>query len=40
MPMMMAIRARTEAMTPNMIVPVESEFVSVVVEVVAGFIAE
>lgn len=36
--MMMAIRARTEAMTPKMMVPVESVFESVLAEVVAKFV--
>ena len=35
--MTMAIRARTEARTPKMMLPVESEFDWVLVEVVAGF---
>ena len=34
---MMAIRASTEARTPKMMVPVESEFGSVLVEVVVVF---
>lgn len=38
--MMMAIRARTEARTPKMMVPVESVFDWVLVEVVAGFMDE
>lgn len=38
MPMMMAIRARTEARTPKMMVPVESVGESGVVEVVGGFV--
>jgi len=40
MPMMMAIKARTEAMVPKMMVPVESEFdcVCVSAKVVAGFV--
>ena len=36
--MMMAMRARTEAMTPKMMVPVESAFDSVLVEAVVGLI--
>jgi hypothetical protein len=36
--MMMAIRARTEAMTPKMMVPVESELGSVLAEVVVKFV--
>jgi hypothetical protein len=38
MPMMMAIRASTEAITPKMMVPVESVFESVLAEVVAKFV--
>jgi hypothetical protein len=34
---MMAMRANTEAMTPKMMVPVESEFDSVKVEAVVEF---
>jgi hypothetical protein len=37
MPMMMAIKARTEAMTPKMMVPVESELRSVLVEIAVEF---
>jgi hypothetical protein len=37
--MMIAIKARTEAMTPKTIVPVESELVSVNVEAMAEFVA-
>lgn len=40
MPMMMAIRARTEARTPKMMVPVESVGESVSVVVVGRFVAE
>lgn len=36
--MMMDIRARTEARTPKMMVPVESVGKSAVVEVVGGFV--
>lgn len=36
--MMMAIRASTEAMTPKMMVPVESVFESVLAEVVVKFV--
>jgi hypothetical protein len=37
--MMIAIKAKTEAMTPKMMVPVESELVSVNVEAMAEFMA-
>jgi hypothetical protein len=37
--MMVAIKARTEAMTPKMIVPVESEFDSFRVEAMVEFMA-
>jgi len=38
MPIMMAIRARTEARTPKMMVPVESEVELVFKEAVVGFV--
>lgn len=37
MPMMMATRARTEARTPKMMVPLESVLESVLAEAVGGF---
>ena len=38
MPITMAVRARTEARTPKMMVPVESAFDWVLEEVVVGFV--
>jgi hypothetical protein len=37
MPMMMAIKARTEVMTPKMMVPVESELRSVLADIAVEF---